>query len=144
MGVTFLHVLDSLEIFSNLNDNPVQFNLKFAYEVGERAGLSNQSEEDYEFLLSRDLHLRLNLKIDGNLLETLGEVNIGIANRQITIGGRSSVRLDLIIDTLLSLSNTLYIGPFRNALNAGAKTDYLDIQIGQSFITQFRDLKNWQ
>ena len=32
-------------------------------------------------------------------------------------------------------------GQFRNTINAGSKTDYLDIQIGQSFITQFRELK---
>ena len=46
-----------------------------------------------------------------------------------------------LYDTLRSLANSLYFGPFRNTLNAGGKTDHVDIQIGQFFIAQFRELK---
>ncbi len=36
------------------------------------------------------------------------------------------------------LSNTLYIGPFRNLLNVGTKNNYYDIQVGQAFIEHWR------
>ncbi|PSO19080.1 hypothetical protein C7G42_12260 [Bradyrhizobium sp. MOS003] len=36
---------------------------------------------------------------------------------------------------------TLYVGPFRNIINVGARTDYFDIQIGDAFVAQFRELK---
>jgi hypothetical protein len=39
------------------------------------------------------------------------------------------------------LASTLYIGPFRNAINVGTKSDYFDVTVGQSFIETWR---NWQ
>lgn len=44
-------------------------------------------------------------------------------------------------DILTALSNTLYIGPFRNAINIGSQQSYFDIQIGQSFIATWREWK---
>src|SRR5207247_1453482 len=37
--------------------------------------------------------------------------------------------------------STLYIGPFRNAINVGTGSPYWDIDIGQSFIRTWRDWK---
>jgi hypothetical protein len=51
------------------------------------------------------------------------------------------VYAQLASDIFRSLSKTLYIGPFRNILNVGSTTEYIDILIGQSFITQFQGLK---
>ncbi len=39
------------------------------------------------------------------------------------------------------LTNVMYIGPFRNAINVGAG-DYFDIRIGDAFITQLHQLKS--
>ncbi len=39
------------------------------------------------------------------------------------------------------LAETLYIGPFRNAINLGANQQYFDIQVGQAFIASWRHLK---
>jgi len=40
-----------------------------------------------------------------------------------------------------ALAGTLYIGPFRNAINVGTKDNYFDIQVGTSFISRWRSLK---
>lgn len=40
------------------------------------------------------------------------------------------------------LSATLYIGPFRNAINVGTQADYFDIQVGQAFIQNWRRIKS--
>lgn len=39
------------------------------------------------------------------------------------------------------MSQTMYIGSFRNAINVGQETEYFDIQIGQSFIKQWSEYK---
>ncbi|HEV3219131.1 MAG TPA: hypothetical protein VGZ48_05135 [Candidatus Acidoferrales bacterium] len=46
-----------------------------------------------------------------------------------------------LFEILRNLKQTLYIGPFRNAINVGASEDYFDIKVGQSFISQWRSLK---
>ena len=39
------------------------------------------------------------------------------------------------------LAETLYIGPFRNALNVASDRDYFDIKVGRNFIGSWRDFK---
>jgi hypothetical protein len=88
----------------------------------------------------RNMQLRASLNVDGEPIRKPGN-QIAFPNGIVSVNGHLFCRLSTISDALLSLAGTLYIGPFRNTINAGAKTDYLDIQIGQSFITQFRELK---
>jgi energy-coupling factor transporter ATP-binding protein EcfA2 len=40
-----------------------------------------------------------------------------------------------------SLTQTLYVGPFRNILNVGTNENYFDIQVGQAFVKAWRVLK---
>jgi energy-coupling factor transporter ATP-binding protein EcfA2 len=40
------------------------------------------------------------------------------------------------------LQNSLYIGPFRNAINVGSQDQYFDIQTGESFVKTWRNHKN--
>lgn len=39
------------------------------------------------------------------------------------------------------LARTLYVGPFRNAINIGTNEDYFDIKVGQAFVKAWRELK---
>jgi ABC-type cobalamin/Fe3+-siderophores transport system ATPase subunit len=39
------------------------------------------------------------------------------------------------------LARTIYVGPFRNAINIGSNEQYYDLQVGQAFITQWNTLK---
>jgi hypothetical protein len=55
-----------------------------------------------------------------------------------TADGQGVVDLSLIFEACQELANAFYIGPFRNAINVGAKDNYYDIQVGQAFITQWR------
>jgi len=52
--------------------------------------------------------------------------------------GPLQVDLGEVASALSSLRNTIYIGPFRNAVNVGARSQYYDLDIGQAFITQWR------
>ena len=46
-----------------------------------------------------------------------------------------------LVECFDALSRCLYIGPFRNAVNAGGNTQYFDIQIGANFVDQWNTLK---
>lgn len=46
------------------------------------------------------------------------------------------------VETLKCLASALYIGAFRNAINAGSNENYFDISVGQSFIKLWRVYKS--
>lgn len=49
--------------------------------------------------------------------------------------------LSQVFEFFDSLSQGLYIGPFRNAINAESGENYFDINVGKSFITEWRQIK---
>lgn len=136
-----LLVLDNLEIFSNLNSHPIEFKIKFIHEPGNETGVDDHNEEEYSFNIDRNMRTSVTLNVDGRTIKRSPQSGIAIENGLIRFNGRSVAKQQAILQTLSSLSETIYSGPFRNAINAGQKTDYFDIQIGQAFITQFRELK---
>ena len=56
-------------------------------------------------------------------------------------GGEIRVRWSPVRTALQRLSETMYVGPFRNALNAGGAA-YFDIQIGHQFVSLFDQFKS--
>lgn len=53
------------------------------------------------------------------------------------------VNLDLgrYASFLQDLANSIYLGPFRNAVNVGGAADYYDLRIGESFIQAWAEFK---
>jgi predicted ATPase len=60
-----------------------------------------------------------------------------------TLLTRGDIRVDIAPyrDAMERLSKTFYIGAFRNVLNTGSKDDYFDIQVGDAFITRWRNMQ---
>lgn len=56
-------------------------------------------------------------------------------------GPASSIEFSGVNNALSSLTKTLYIGPFRNAINAGG-SKYYDLEVGSSFVSQFDQSQN--
>ncbi|MFC2059697.1 ATP-dependent endonuclease [Chloroflexota bacterium] len=52
------------------------------------------------------------------------------------------VDLEAYLQIFKALSGTVYIGPFRNAVNIGSKENYYDMTIGQKFIELWRSHKS--
>jgi ABC-type cobalamin/Fe3+-siderophores transport system ATPase subunit len=73
----------------------------------------------------------------------LGRAQDGSPIATIDRGHEPASFIDLpgIENALLSLTKTLYIGPFRNAINAGGST-YYDLEVGSSFVSQFDQSQN--
>jgi hypothetical protein len=66
---------------------------------------------------------------------------VGLRGTLVVLNGNPYFDMGPFVECLQSLQSTLYIGPFRNALNVGTKSNYFDVQVGQSFIQQWRHLK---
>ncbi|HEY2462042.1 MAG TPA: AAA family ATPase [Candidatus Acidoferrum sp.] len=59
----------------------------------------------------------------------------------LTAASRPVAYLTELFAASKDLSNALYIGPFRNAVNVGSNDAYFDIQVGQGFITAWKQYK---
>jgi hypothetical protein len=81
---------------------------------------------------------------EGQVAEQGGLALVGnnVLTRQLPTGTRVNVgTIAPLLELGPLLARTLYLGPFRNAVNIGGSGDYYDIQIGQPFIAQWRGLK---
>lgn len=75
---------------------------------------------------------------------TVPITNVQVQGPDFTVqnmNGSPIVRLKPISEIAAVLARMVYLGPFRNAVNVGGSGDYYDIQIGQPFITNWRQLK---
>src|SRR5262249_15911989 len=89
--------------------------------------------------IERSLRTCIDIALDHTDVKSYGHA--GIEGDFLKPAGGQPFSLLSFRDIAGSLAKSLYIGPFRNAINVGTKSDYLDIQIGQSFIGQFRQWK---
>ncbi len=76
-----------------------------------------------------------NQEITINNLTEIGSQVVNIEELKLTID------VEPMWEAFIALANTLYIGPFRNAINVGTNSNYYDIPVGQAFISQWR---NWK
>lgn len=129
------HVLDSDEPFSNLNEDPIELLIEFFPENFQ----DPLTVKQVVFHIERSLRWSAKA-IDQNGLITFDapfEWSDAIALSQ----KRARADFGPLMNLAALLTNTLYVGPFRNIINVGAKTNYFDIQIGDAFVAQFRELK---
>ena len=61
-------------------------------------------------------------------------------DQTITIGHRT-IDFQHLQQAMAAMANTMYIGPFRNAINIGSEDAYFDIKVGQAFVKQWREWK---
>lgn len=135
----FLHVVDQIEIFSNINDDPILFKVTSIPDAEDRKPFASLS---LLFIINRGKGYQVAVELNGEPLSSSASLSIGSApNYPITYAANHRADADAIFNALGSISRTLYIGSFRNTINVGSNTDYLDIQIGQSFISRFRQMK---
>lgn len=84
-------------------------------------------------------NLRLSLRIGSSVFEGAGfawDAESFITRSNARLAEASDLR-----DLCASLSNSMYIGPFRNTINIGGVDNYFDIAVGNKFIQQFQEMK---
>jgi len=112
-----LHVLDQQEVFSNLNYRPIELTIEITTSPEDLLGCATLK---LVVTIHRNMTCDALFYIDGLNTKTLGANLIG---HILSFTGHSQVNVEPLFDTLTLLTQTLYIGPFRNTINVGTKTD---------------------
>jgi len=129
---SFYDVKDNNEVFCNFNDRPLIITLTFN-------GLKTSGLHINKIIIQISRDLRGTIKIFDNRGDPIGG-NSSFENRskrRIRMDGLEQEETSEIITALLS---SLYIGGFRNAINAGGG-QYFDLNTGTQFIQVWRE---WQ
>jgi ABC-type cobalamin/Fe3+-siderophores transport system ATPase subunit len=137
-GFGLVSVLDQNEVFSNQNDRdilielkarpnggPVQNGLKVRIPRGTgNFRIEAVLTESHSFSRHPDLRWKFN-----------PEAHLQRAGTQLT-------DFTYLFDACREISNALYIGSFRNVINVGTKQAYYDIDVGEAFISAWREFKS--
>lgn len=142
-GPGFQGVQDRAEVFHKKNDRDLELTVRVSRGIDGTEPAAG---------LPREMRLTFNRRttnltaadIPGFYDEgSRPHVNIGIQgnNPLLMVPGRTNVNLSHIADAFRILSDTIYFGPYRNAINVDAGQDYFDIKVGQAFIAEWRRRK---
>ncbi|MGH7748177.1 MAG: ATP-dependent nuclease, partial [Candidatus Dormibacteria bacterium] len=130
--------MDIQELFCNSNERDIEIDFHFSPEPSE----AEPSELRAVIRITRPAGLfECELFIENNPLKGL---QFDPGTRRIFSGGINNTVAILpqsFFDFFAALTNTLYIPPFRNAINMGTNSSYFDILVGQSFISNWRARK---
>jgi AAA domain, putative AbiEii toxin, Type IV TA system/AAA ATPase domain len=132
-----LHVIDQQEIFSNLNTYGLEFWFDFICNQD-----SSVAPTKVAFKVEKNFQWRPEIHFaNGRMISRFPPELIVQPEFNLVYSNKVIADLTGLIQIMRVLSSALYVGPFRNAINIGAREDYFDIQIGDSFIKRFRALK---
>jgi ABC-type cobalamin/Fe3+-siderophores transport system ATPase subunit len=140
-----LGISDQAEVFSNLNTLGLELRLTLHHDY---AGPSNTHLGPLTLPVPRTIvisvdrqSLNYSLKIDDPEAPQIVSKDLGWFESVLTQGGTPLMEFAPWHEAFRWLGQALYVGPFRNALNAGA-TAYYDLQIGQGFISQWNNFRS--
>ena len=134
-------ILDTAELFHNGNDRDMQVMMRFP-EAGTLDKpllacvtitiLRNTNTFRVAFTVGAREWDNSVITIDGNHL---------FLRKDPPIQQQVPIDLSAFYKICQQLTQVLYIGPFRNAINVGTNEDYFDIQIGQAFVKAWKTFK---
>jgi ABC-type branched-subunit amino acid transport system ATPase component len=154
--VNRMRQIENTEFFANSNER--EMSIRVSLSGSERAApiggssVDNTIPKSIDIFLPRNaqgMRLQYNLddrKLDGAYLQAGGtNQSFGPQGFQ-TQKGNETIAVDVrpYQRAFALLSDAIYIGPFRNAVNVGTKDDYFDLSIGEAFIKKWRDTKQGQ
>lgn len=131
-NITFHDVRDQLEVFNHQDRGPLSVRIEL-----QSASQSSCSGVEFTFSRSPNPACHANLYSPGGQLVAC---DIAFQGDRVVVG-QSAFELSGIYSLLSSFRNAMYIGSFRNALNAGAST-YYDLQVGTQFVEEWNRWKN--
>ncbi|OBQ19551.1 ATP-dependent endonuclease [Anabaena sp. AL93] len=139
--------VDLKEIYCNENNRPLTINFQFLFEDNHIVQDNVNILSEVNLVFTRDDVYTGSIKI-GNTEFSNDTENV-IANLM-----KNSGDISYVLEIFKKLSNTLYVGPFRNAISVLPIIDitymrvidskylnYYDIKVGRDFIQQWRQLK---
>lgn len=134
-------VRDASEVFHKHNSRPLMVQIR-ASATDNDEGQSDRSITGVVVDFSRNnpgsMKLR-SMTFDNDKALTLS--NTADYRSDLLHSNGAEVDVDFFRSAMYKLGDTFYIGSFRNLLNTGAKNDYYDIQVGDAFINQWREMQ---
>lgn len=131
---------DDDEIFSNVKTGGFEFAINFDYSGDS---ISNDLPTQLKITVDRDLRWKSQLQTIGGELDVNPSREVTWEAAAITSAASGLLaNLANVYTVCDHLTNTLYVGSFRNAVNAACNDNYLDIEVGAPFIERFRALKS--
>jgi ABC-type cobalamin/Fe3+-siderophores transport system ATPase subunit len=153
-------VLDNQEIYCNDNNRPITINFQFLCDSENTEDNNLDSLKEINLVMDRnDNSVKGSVKIGNNQFSGIYSKSNITSEKILNIRNDvdnliASADISKILETLKNLSITLYIGPFRNAINVlplldvgymkaldGQYLNYFDIKVGRDFIRQWRQFK---
>lgn len=133
-------VLDHQEVFSNTNDQDIEIEFAFTRDASDIQPVMTVRRLVITISRPNRRWLAKIYTFEGQL-EIPSGVDVSVSGNSIWFEHTRKADLSPLVEVTTHLANSLYIGPFRNIINTGTKTDYFDIAVGQSFIQQWRQSK---
>lgn len=133
-------VRDINELFYNGNDRDLEIKLDFSWDEEAPAALPFPASFVLKVYRGTNTYTA-RLQLPTGLLEVQAGAGVGFNGTSLFVGGANRVDLGPLMTFCPKLSRSLYIGPFRNAINIGSNENYFDIPVGQAFIKTWRGLK---
>jgi ABC-type Mn2+/Zn2+ transport system ATPase subunit len=133
-------ILDLEELFCNANNRDLEIEVRFraADQPRERGALPIPARVVLKIpkptnTWTAELYLGNKMVVDA--------ANLRLGTNALHYKGNPIADLAHFFAVFTALGQTLYLGPFRNAINVGANQGYFDIQVGQAFIRAWRAYK---
>lgn len=132
-------IMDTEEVFCNLNDRNliIQIQLKPTSATEQNASITLQRLDIIMQRVSSSCTAKMYLDNRELPSGNLSWRN----NNHLYFGNEIAADLTFMLKAFELLSNIVYIPSFRNTINIGSNSNYYDISIGQSFISQWN---NWK
>jgi predicted ATP-dependent endonuclease of OLD family len=130
-------VADPEEVFCNTNEREMEIRVRLLEPA--QGTLTHPTVDELRLFVGRSsASFRAEARVAGSLLPVRAFVQGTIAT---DAAGNHLGDLSEMDEAIAILRDTLYIGPFRNAINIGSDEAYYDMKTGQAFIKEWRRLK---
>lgn len=124
-------VSDLSSLFCDFNDRNLQIQLRLRLDPAAEQ-LAVPAADRLLITVHRDTNTFVAEIGAGNDTIELNDTNCDISGTTIRVGGVPRTELSFLLAACRDLQSTLYIGPFRNAINVGTEENYFDIHVGQA------------
>ena len=138
-------ISDVEEIFCNANHRDLEIQIRYIYTTSEKDQNNELNPDRFDIIIkrgTRDWTSKIYLT-DGELIfrHDVPHHSMGLDGTTLRFEGNPKAELSGIMQTFKTFSDILYIGPFRNVINAVSEENYYDIQVGKHFIDTWQRWK---
>lgn len=130
-------ITDHEEVFCNTNDRDLEIQIRFI-DMNHDILIP----ERFDITISRSTNRWLSkIYLANGILDIKKGSASGFNGNILEEGGEPKADFTYLFQAFKDLSRSLYLGPFRNAINIGSEADYYDIKVGTAFIKTWRIYK---